>query len=40
MRKIQIYFDEKKHKYTDEEGNVYTSTTQLIGQVTPLCIEL
>jgi len=35
MRKIQIYFDEEKHKYTDEEGNVYTSTTQLIGQVTP-----
>lgn len=35
MKKVQIFFDEEQHKYTDEEGNAYTSVTQLINQVTP-----
>lgn len=36
MQKVKIYFDEAEHKYTDDEGSVYTSTTQLIGKVTPV----
>ena len=32
MKEVQIYFDEKYHRYTDNEGNLYTSVTQLIQQ--------
>ena len=35
MKKVQIFFDEPSHIYSDNEGNVYTSATQLIGQYTP-----
>ena len=31
MNNRQIYFNEKKHRYTDEFGNFYTSVTTLIG---------
>lgn len=34
-KKVQIYFDEEKHKYTDNEGNAYTSVTQLLSRITP-----
>lgn len=36
MIKRQIFFDADLHKYTDEEGKVYTSVTQKIGLVTPV----
>ena len=35
MKKVQIFFNEVEHKYTDDEGNIYTSVTQIIGEVTP-----
>ena len=35
MKKIKLFFDEPSHTYTDDEGNVYTSATQLIGKVEP-----
>lgn len=35
MKQVKITFNEELHKYTDEEGSVYTSVTQLIGKVTP-----
>lgn len=35
MKKVQIYFEPIEHKYTDNEGNVYTSATQLIDQYKP-----
>jgi len=35
MRKVKLTFEPKEHKYSDDEGNVYTSVTTLIGQVTP-----
>lgn len=30
-----LHFNEALHKYTDDLGNVYTSVTQLLGEVTP-----
>lgn len=27
-----IFFNEAQHKYTDDRGNVYTSTTTVIGK--------
>jgi hypothetical protein len=35
MKKVQIYFEPIEHKYTDDEGNVYTSATQLIDKYKP-----
>jgi len=35
MKKVQIFFNAEHHRYTDDEGNVYTSATQLIGKYTP-----
>jgi len=35
MKKVELYFEPVEHKYTDAEGNVYTSVTTLIGQITP-----
>ena len=35
MKKVQLHFEPNEHKYTDEEGNVYTSVTTLIGEVSP-----
>lgn len=35
MKKVQIFFEPVEHKYTDDEGNVYTSATQLIDQYKP-----
>lgn len=32
---MDIYFDNNKHKYTDEFGNVYISATTLIGKYSP-----
>lgn len=29
---IELYFDEKEHKYTDNKGNVYNSTTTVISE--------
>ncbi|PHS35715.1 MAG: hypothetical protein COA82_03630 [Alkaliphilus sp.] len=33
MKQVEIYFDEPTHTYTDDEGNVYTSSTQMIGKI-------
>lgn len=30
--KLELYFDEVKHKYTDNRGNAYTSVTTLLGK--------
>ena len=35
MKKVKLSFDEPTHTYTDEEGSVYTSVTQLIGMISP-----
>lgn len=35
QRNRDIRFNEKLHRYTDEDGNVYTSVTTLIGEYTP-----
>lgn len=35
MKKVNLYFDAATHTYTDEENNIYTSTTTLIGQFAP-----
>tara|TARA_R100000655_G_scaffold2992_6_gene11260 strand:- start:21399 stop:22433 length:1035 start_codon:yes stop_codon:yes gene_type:complete len=35
MKKVKIYFDAEEHKYTDNEGNAYTSVTQLIDKYKP-----
>lgn len=33
MKQVKIFFDEPSHTYTDEEGNKYTSSTQMISKV-------
>lgn len=30
--KVELYFDEAQHKYTDNRGNTYTSVTTLLGK--------
>ena len=35
MKKIKLSFDADSHTYTDDEGSVYTSVTQLIGLISP-----
>lgn len=33
--KVKIYFNEKEHKYTDDRGNTYTSTTTYLSKYYP-----
>lgn len=35
MKKVKLYFEPIEHKYTDDEGNIYTSVTTLINDITP-----
>lgn len=35
MKKVQILFDEARHKYTDNEGNLYCSVTTYIDKFKP-----
>lgn len=36
MSKHLMYFNEELHKYTDAQGNPYTSSTQLLGKYKPV----